>query len=127
MSKEDNQSTSESTLEAIMYILVTIVIVALCWWSAPKLWGWWVRNWQAFNSTMSVEGDYYCQSLKKIVKAEPIFEDNGKHEDESYRVTYEDGSVGLIDQATMKSGYYCVSEAWVKSNKPAPKDWVLKP
>lgn len=120
-------SKDTGIFEGIVYLVITIVVIAFCWWSVPKLWGWWVRNWQRFNSHISFEGKYYCESLKKVVKADPIFEDNGKHEDESYRVTYEDNSVGLIDQATMQSGYYCVSPRWVNEGERPPEGWVLKP
>ena len=119
--------SKNSIAATVSYAVVGIVVIAFLIWSVPKLWGWHVRNWQAFDASMSGDGKYYCQSLKKIVQADPIFEDNGKYEGESYRVTYEDGSVGLIDQATMQSGYYCVSGTWVQSNKTPPEGWVLRP
>lgn len=117
----------ENFAKAAFTIAVSIGVVVFIWWSAPKVWRWWVKAWQSFNSSTSMSGDVYCKEVKKIVKADPIFEDNGKYEDESYRVTYEDGSVGLIDQAAMTSGYYCVSATFVKEGKTPPKDWVLKP
>lgn len=100
-------------IAAVMFVVFFLV---------PKAWGWQVRNWQNFKEPRHG----YCQELKKIVKADPIFEDNGKYEDESYRVTYEDGAVGLVDQAQMQSGYYCVGYSWEKDKTAQEKGLVRR-
>lgn len=82
---------------------------------------------RGFWRSIEEPAGYYCSSLKKIVQADPIFEDDGKYEDESYRVTYEDGSIGLVDDATLRSGYYCVSEDWMRAKTANERGWVLKP
>lgn len=84
-----------------------------------------VKNW--WTNTLFPVRDWYCQSVKKVVKADPIFEDNGKYEDESYRVTYDDGSVGIVDDAYMYSGYYCVSESFEKRDVAEREGMVRKP
>lgn len=61
----------------------------------------------------------YCLEDKRIIKADPIFEDDGKHEDEAYRVSYEDGTVGLVDQARLQTGKVCTKTVDYYSNEPA--------
>lgn len=115
-------------VEAVFGLLAVITVVAVLLLVVPRVWQWHVGNWQAFGRVLrGDDGDMYCASIKKIVKADPIFEDNGKYEDESYRVTYEDGSIGLVDQAAMKSGYYCASERYMSDADAKTRGWVLRP
>lgn len=114
---------NEEVIKGVATLIIGLVVIGCLWWSLPKLWGWVVRVHQNAWSGH----DYYCQDLKKIVEADPLYEDDGKYEDESYRVKYEDGSVGLIDNATMKSGSYCVSESWLTPQEADRRGWVLKP
>jgi hypothetical protein len=117
MSQEHDDDTP-SAVEAILTLVFIFIGIVLFVMFAR----WFADGWHSFFEPRA----YYCQSLKKIVEVEPLFEDNGKYEDESYKVKYEDGSTGLVDNATQESGYYCVSQDWIKHSE-APSGWVLKP
>lgn len=86
----------------VLVCIVGFVVAYLCAWAA-------IVGFKAVWPDHFIEFKYsYCLETKKIIKADPVFEDNGKYEDEAYRVTYEDGSIGLVDNAQMKSGEVCV-------------------
>lgn len=116
MSKQDDIN---DILFAIFGFIALILVVIFCWWSFPRIWSGWQELWATRNN--------YCSELKKVVKADPIFEDNGKHEDESYRITYEDGSVGLVSNPEVSSGYYCVNEQWITQEEATQKGAVPRP
>lgn len=59
----------------------------------------------------------YCLQYKKIVSAEPLYEDNGKHEDEAYRIKFEDGSVGLLENGDAPTGEVCVKAEWMSDEE----------
>lgn len=115
MSKENGNIA----VDVLMIFIVVVTVGLVCWGGFVLLRG--------MGRSMGAERGYYCQSLKKIVKAEPIYEDNGKYEDEAYRVTYEDGAIGLVDNATFSSGYYCVSETWMKTVDANNRGYVKRP
>lgn len=101
-------------------ILAGIIIVILLF---IRSWGWIVRVHQNVNAPHFM----YCQSLKKITEVKPVFEDNGKYEDESYTVKYDDGTTGLVDQAKLDSGTYCVAPEWATEKQANQKGLVRKP
>jgi hypothetical protein len=118
----NNNKEDDKASEVVLVIISLIVFGLIIWfliWFTPKVEAWWSDVWRS--------KDYYCSSLKKIIKADPLYEDNGAFEDEAYRVTYEDGSVGLLDNATMKSGTYCVSPSRMTEKEAKEKGYVLQP
>lgn len=117
----ENSNDNNEWLPVVIGALIGLAVLAMLWWSVPKLWGWWINVWQ------SPESNSYCKHLKKVIKAEPLYEDNGKHEDESYRVTYDDGTVGLLENSQMESGNYCVSQDWMTETEAKQRGYVLKP
>lgn len=111
--------------DILIGLAVAIALVAFGWFVVPAWWRWHVHNWQSFQNNLATRGESYCSSIKRIVDVEQIFEDNGKYEDESYKVKYDDGTVGLVDEAQMKSGTYCVSQKFIKDHESVPEGWVL--
>jgi hypothetical protein len=64
----------------------------------------------------------YCTDYTKVVSIEPIFEDDGKYEDETYLVRYENGLLESKDNGKIPP-YKCLSWAEVKDGEPVSPGW----
>lgn len=101
---------------AIMAAVVVVVIVAgaglmLAVYGLKAVWP---DHFMDFKTS-------YCLEDKRIIEVGGIYEDNGKYEDESYKVKYDDGTVGLVDQAQLKTGKVCVKTVSYYDDDPRAK------
>jgi hypothetical protein len=90
-------------LVATVGILVGAFLVVLAWT--------WFQHW--------VVKQPYCTESTKIVKVEQLSRDGGKFEDEAYKLTFSNGSVGLISNAAAYGEVCLHSEVMHPSEKRA--------
>lgn len=61
--------------------------------------------------------EWTCTDSLNVTSVKPIYEDNGKYEDESYEVTYDNGTKGIIDRPSdVEDGTYCRKHEMIDPN-----------
>lgn len=101
--------------DIIYNLLISIVATTLIIFSVA----WGFKQLGKLGNPFGRGGTTYCIEKKKVVKIQPIYEDNGKHEDENYRVEYDDGSIEATSRGDIKP-YTCTKKKKVKTNNPDP-------
>jgi len=111
MSKQKEVAGRLETAMTVVALVVLVALFIIAGWLAIKAFrAVWPDN--LFDGS-DIPYSTYCVRYKKIVKAEPLYEDNGPHEDEAYRITFEDGSVGLLDNGNAPTGEICTQKKWL--------------
>ena len=67
---------------------------------------------------------HYCTEYTAVQSIVPVFEDNGKNEDESYIVKYADGTTASKEQGEIEP-YRCTNIEAVKDNEPVDPKWKV--
>ena len=88
---KDNKESDTILLDflaTIVCVLVVVIIAFLALGAAKRGLSWVGTTWGKRYDVKT-----YCTEWSKVVSIEPVYEDNGKYEDEAFIVKWDNGSV----------------------------------